>query len=83
MGSRLDIYCIFTLSGAAGLTYQVIWARWLGLVMGSTTISVSVVLSSFMLGLALGSWLAGRRLSRVRRPRAPCSARAPASLWAS
>lgn len=68
MRSRVAIYSIFALSGAAGLTYQVLWARWLSLVMGSTTVSVSVVLSSFMLGLALGSWLAGRQLTRVRKP---------------
>lgn len=27
----LGVYTIFTASGAAGLIYQVIWARWLGL----------------------------------------------------
>ncbi|HEV8630686.1 MAG TPA: hypothetical protein VGV61_10245 [Thermoanaerobaculia bacterium] len=61
-------YVLFTASGACGLTYQVLWARWLALVLGNTVASVSIVLSSFMLGLALGSWAAGRTLSRVRRP---------------
>jgi spermidine synthase len=62
------LYVLFTLSGACGLCYQVLWARWLSLVLGSTTASVSIVLASFMLGLALGSWVAGRTLPRVRRP---------------
>ena len=66
--SALGVYAIFTASGAAGLIYQVIWARWLSLVFGNTTVSVSIVLSSFMLGLALGSWLIGRRLHLIRDP---------------
>ena len=64
----LGVYTIFTASGAAGLIYQVIWARWLGLVFGNTTVSISIVLSSFMLGLALGSWLIGRRLHLTKDP---------------
>jgi len=52
------VYLMFALSGASALVYQIIWARWLGLVFGNTTLSISIVLGSFMLGLALGSWLA-------------------------
>lgn len=62
------VYLIFALSGAAGLIYQVTWARWLGLVFGNTTLSVTIVLGCFMLGLALGSRLAGRFLSRMDDP---------------
>ena len=68
MTSDRVLYTLFLLSGAASLTYQVIWLRWLGLIFGSTTASVSIVLSSFMLGLAAGSWLAGRSLGRARNP---------------
>jgi spermidine synthase len=64
----LTVYVIFTVSGGTALVYQVIWARWLGLVFGNTTVSVSIVLASFMLGLALGSHLAGRLLPRVGNP---------------
>ena len=62
------VYTIFTASGAAGLIYQVIWARWLGIVFGNTTVSISIVLSSFMLGLAIGSWVVGRYLQRIKDP---------------
>ena len=62
------VYIVFILSGATALIYQVIWSRWLGLVFGNTTISISIVLGSFMLGLALGSWLAGRLLHRIKNP---------------
>jgi len=64
----LGVYTIFTASGAAGLIYQVIWVRWLGLVFGNTTVSISIVLSCFMLGLALGSWLIGRHLYLTKDP---------------
>src|SRR5215208_6047263 len=58
----------FILSGATGLIYEVLWARMLGLVFGATTLAVSTVLAAFMGGLALGSALAGRLASRIRKP---------------
>lgn len=62
------IYVIFTISGASALVYQVIWSRWLGLIFGNTTVSVSIVLGSFMLGLGLGSWISGRLLYKIKNP---------------
>lgn len=62
------VYGIFLLSGAAALVYQVIWARWLGLVFGNTTTSISIILGAFMLGLALGSWAAGSVVRRLASP---------------
>src|SRR5438105_15683355 len=59
------VYTVFAVSGATALIYQVIWSRWLGLVFGNTTTSTSIVLGSFMLGLAIGSWAAGRLLHRI------------------
>ena len=64
---KLVAACFF-LSGATGLIYEVLWARMLGLVFGATTLAVSTVLAAFMGGLALGSAIAGRRGSMVRRP---------------
>ena len=58
----------FIFSGATGLIYEVLWARMLGLVFGATTLAVSTVLAAFMGGLALGSALAGRFASRIKRP---------------
>ncbi|MEP6742535.1 MAG: fused MFS/spermidine synthase [bacterium] len=58
----------FFLSGLTGLIYEVLWARMLGLVFGATTLAVSTVLAAFMGGLALGSAVAGRLGSRLRRP---------------
>jgi spermidine synthase len=47
-------------SGAASLTYQVVWMRRLALVFGSTTLATSTVLAAFLGGLAIGAWLWGR-----------------------
>src|SRR5215813_11132512 len=58
----------FVLSGATGLIYEVLWARMLGLVFGATTLAISTVLAAFMGGLALGSALAGRLATRVKKP---------------
>ncbi len=58
----------FTLSGAAGLIYEVLWMRMLGLVFGATTIAISVVLAAFMGGLAFGSSLAAKVAPRIIRP---------------
>lgn len=56
------------LSGAAGLTYQIVWLRLLSLSFGVTTYAASTVLAGFMAGLALGSLAAGRLARRARRP---------------
>lgn len=48
----------FFLSGAASLIFQVVWFHRAGLVLGNSVWAVTVVLSSFMAGLALGNYLA-------------------------
>ncbi len=58
------ITCFF-LSGIAGLVYEVLWVRMFGRVIGSTPLAVASVLTVFMAGLALGSYLASRRVDRV------------------
>ncbi len=59
---------LFFLSGACGLVYEVAWVRLFVRVFGNTTYSVTAVLSAFMAGLALGSFLLGRRADRAGRP---------------
>ncbi|MCO6432476.1 MAG: spermidine synthase, partial [Deltaproteobacteria bacterium] len=70
---RLDsrfaaVAMIFLFSGAAGLIYQIVWMRKLGLVFGVTSQAVSVVLAVFMGGLSLGSWLLGRKVDASKNP---------------
>ncbi|MBI4641801.1 MAG: fused MFS/spermidine synthase [Candidatus Tectomicrobia bacterium] len=54
------------LSGACSLTYEIVWTRMLTLLFGNTTYAVSTVLTVFMGGMALGSFIAGKFLT-VRR----------------
>ncbi len=59
---------LFVLSGAAGLIYEVVWARQLVLVFGNTSQAVSTILTGFFGGLAIGGAVGGRIADRVRRP---------------
>src|SRR5262249_53248139 len=59
---------LFFLSGGNGLIYEVLWFRLLGLLFGVTIYAASTVFASFMSGLALGSFIAGRVVDRTRNP---------------
>lgn len=65
------LYAAFLLSGAAALIYQVVWQRSLFALYGVNVEAVTIVVSAFMLGLGLGSFLGGL-LSK--RPGAPLPA---------
>ncbi len=56
----------FTVSGATSLILQVVWARQLVEVFGSSSLAIATVLATFMGGLALGAWLGGRLADRMR-----------------
>src|SRR5262249_12635886 len=58
----------FFASGAAALLFEVLWFRALGRVLGNTVWAAALVLTAFMLGIALGGWLASRWAERIRRP---------------
>ncbi len=62
-----SILPIFFLSGFAGGIYEVIWAKELVLILGGTAFAVSTVLSSYMAGLAIGSYWIGRYVDRTDR----------------
>ncbi|MDP8923615.1 MAG: fused MFS/spermidine synthase [Chloroflexota bacterium] len=68
VGLLWGLVALFFVSGACGLVYQVLWVRLLSLSFGITVYAVTVVLSSFMAGLAIGSFLGGRYAERLRRP---------------
>jgi len=62
------VFLMFFLSGASALMYEVVWVRSLSLVFGGSHLAVTVVLSVFMGGLALGSLIIGRRVDRTDKP---------------
>ena len=57
----------FAVSGAAALGYEVLWTRVLGVALQSTTYSFTLILTTFLCGLALGSYVYGRWFQRQRR----------------
>ncbi len=62
------VVCVlFFCSGASGLVLQVVWARRLALVFGTTVQAAATVSGAFLLGLGLGAWLVGRTLSGAAR----------------
>src|SRR6185436_5805978 len=62
------LYAIFLLSGAAGLIYESIWTRYLGLFVGHSAYAQVIVLVIFLGGMSIGSYLIGRRTMRIARP---------------
>lgn len=58
---------LFFLSGAAALTFEVVWQRMMMLVLGASAPAISAILTSFFLGLAIGSWWGGRLITRWLR----------------
>ncbi len=62
------IALLFVLSGAIGLVYQIVWFKYLALFLGNTTYAQTIVLATFMGGLAIGSALWGRRADRAGSP---------------
>jgi len=66
--TRFLMLILFFLSGISGLVYQIVWTRMLVLVFGNTLLATSTVLSAFMAGLALGSYVFGRYIDERPRP---------------
>ena len=64
----LLLYLAFFLSGAAGLMYEAIWSRYLGLFVGHSAYAQIIVLVIFLGGMSLGAILVGRRAERFRHP---------------
>ncbi len=66
----VPFFCLF-ISGAASLTYELLWIRQLALVFGGTLYAISAVLCAFMIGLALGAWAIGRFLTARDQQKKP------------
>ena len=65
--ARLLLAAAF-LTGAASFFYEIGWIRMLSLVLGSATHSFELMLSAFILGLALGSFWIRRRIEAFAQP---------------
>jgi spermidine synthase len=64
---RLFLF-IAALTGAASFIYEIGWIRMLSLVLGASTHSFELMLSSFILGLAFGGLWIRSRIDRIANP---------------
>src|SRR5687767_427591 len=58
----------FVLSGAAGLAYELVWTRYLALLVGHAAYAQVLVLAVYLGGTAAGSLLVAGRSRRLARP---------------
>src|SRR5213083_1745753 len=59
---------MFVGSGCSTLIYEIVWFQLLELVIGSSTVSLGILLGTFMGGMCLGSLLFPRLISRTYHP---------------
>lgn len=64
---QIIIFLLFLASGFCSLLYQVVWVRLAFAAFGIITPVLSVVISVFMLGLAIGSWFFGKYIQAISR----------------
>jgi hypothetical protein len=64
----LALYALFLLSGCAGLIYESVWTRYLGLFVGHDAYAQIVVLVIFLGGMSLGAAGVSGLSARLRQP---------------
>ena len=62
------LYLLFILSGAAGLIYESIWTRYLGLFVGHDAYAQIIVLVIFLGGMSAGAMMVSRHSERLTDP---------------
>jgi spermidine synthase len=65
---HLLVSLCFFFSGLSGLCFEIVWTKQLEHLLGTSSLAVSSVVTSYMAGLALGSFLTGRLQTRLKRP---------------
>jgi spermidine synthase len=63
------VYLTIALSGATALGAEVVWTRLLGLMLGATVYTFSIILAVFLIGIGIGSWV-GAIAARGSKPAA-------------
>ncbi|MBX9570190.1 MAG: fused MFS/spermidine synthase [Candidatus Obscuribacterales bacterium] len=64
----MAVLACFFVSGALSMFYEIGWTRILLLLIGSTTYAFTVMLSTFLLGIFLGSYVCAKFVDKLRNP---------------
>jgi len=64
----LALLLMFLGSGCAALIYEIVWLQMLQLVLGSSAVSIGILLGTFMGGMCLGSLALARFIAPERHP---------------
>lgn len=59
---------VFAASGASAMAMEVLWTRAVGVVIGASTYSFTLILTTFLVGLASGAAITSAYVSRIRDP---------------
>lgn len=85
--SDVTVYVVIALSGFCALAAEVIWTRTLGLLLGASVYTLSIILAVFLAGLGIGSGIGsvlGRTLPHPRTALGWCQLLVAAGIaWAS
>jgi predicted membrane-bound spermidine synthase len=65
---RTLLYLAFAASGAAGLAYELVWSRYLALLVGHSAYAQVLVIGVLLGGMGAGALGIGERSRRIRRP---------------
>jgi spermidine synthase len=70
LAGRADavVVCLSAASGAAALIYEIVWFQWVELIIGSSAVSLGVLLATFMGGMCVGSLMLPRVVVARRHP---------------
>lgn len=63
-----SVTALFFLSGATSLAYQGIWFRRFTVTWGSSSLAMAAVVSSFLVGMAVGAYIAGKLARKIASP---------------
>ena len=67
-GDQQRALVVFALSGGAAMALEVLWTRTIGVVIGASTYSFTLILTTFLVGLAVGAAVMTRRVRLIRDP---------------
>jgi len=60
------VLVLFGFSGFAALSLEASWSRVLTMILGSSVYAFSIILATFLLGIALGSWIISKSIDRPK-----------------